>query len=204
MEKHSVDTAEDGDIAMDFIARFQYDLLIVDWNMPNRDGVTVCQDYRRAGGCAPILMLTGNQEVEQKETGLDAGADDYLTKPAHPKEFGARVRALLRRPKEVRSSSITVRGITLNHDTRQVFKGEIPISLHPKEFALLEFLMNHVGHVFSSEELVDRVWSSEADVMPSTVRCCMNRIRSQVDDEKSPSLIRTIYGTGYTIDRDSG
>ncbi len=176
---------------------FKYDLVILDWELPEMSGPEICQQYRREGGSTPILMLTGKIAVDNKEEGLDAGADDYLTKPFHLKELGARLRALLRRPTAVQSNELKAADITLRPGSRQAFKGQEELNLQPKEFALLEFFMRHPHQPFSSDALLERVWASESDAAPDTVRIQIMRLRHKIDAEGKDSMIKTLHRVGY-------
>jgi DNA-binding response OmpR family regulator len=138
--------------------------------------------------------------VESRIEGLDAGADDYLGKPFELSELSARLRALLRRPAQYGGKILTVRSIVLETDTYRVTVDGKEVTLLPKEFALLEFLMRHPNQVFSSEALIDRVWPSDSEASPDTVRTYVNRLRKKLDVEGQSSAIRTIHGIGYKLD----
>jgi DNA-binding response OmpR family regulator len=199
-DRHLVDIANDGQLAVDMIKTYDYDLFVLDWNLPSIDGLTLCKKLRLQGAASPILMLTSNSSIDHKEAGLDTGADDYVTKPVHPRELVARVRALLRRPAKVTSHVIEARGIVLDCKAHTVTRDGQPIQLLPREFAVFEFLLRNKGRVYSQEELLDKVWSTDAEVSLDTVRTCIRRIRDKVDLEGAPSIIRTVYSVGYTID----
>ena len=198
-EGHTIDPIFKGPEGLERLKFYKYDVVILDWELPGLSGPEICQQYRSGGGATPILMLTGKKEIEEKETGLDAGADDYLTKPFHLKELSARLRALLRRPAAVNKTVLTAGGITLNPSSRQVFRGDEEINLQPKELALLEFLMRHPNQPFSSEAILDRVWSSESDAAPDTVRIQIMRLRHKIDTEGQESMIRTVHRVGYML-----
>ncbi len=198
-EHHTVESVADGREAHERLSIYKYDVLIFDWELPGMSGVEVCRKYRANGGTAPILILTGKSTVTEKETGLDAGADDYLTKPFHMKEMAARVRALLRRTGRFNETTLKVRDIVLEPGLYSVTRDGAEIRLLPKEFALLEFFMRHPGEVFSAEALLDRVWISESDITPDAVVTCIKRLRKKIDVENHPSLIRTIHGIGYKL-----
>jgi DNA-binding response OmpR family regulator len=199
-EKHSVDVVHDGREATDRLKYYQYDVAILDWELPHVSGVDICKTYRASGGTMPILMLTGRRAVESRIEGLDAGADDYLGKPFELSELSARLRALLRRPAQYGGKTLTVRSIVLETDTYRVTVDGKEVTLLPKEFALLEFLMRHPNQVFSSEALIDRVWPSDSEASPDTVRTYVNRLRKKLDVEGQSSAIRTIHGIGYKLD----
>ena len=198
-DHHLIETATKGDEAMELIGIYPYDLIILDWQLPVYDGIRILKKFRQDGGKTPVLMLTGQDLAEQIEHGLDSGADDYLTKPFHMKELSARVRALLRRPQSIVENVLKVADISLNPRTYAVTKGGADIRLLPKEFALLEFLMRHPNQVFSAEALLDRVWRSENDAAPETVRTCIKRLRRKIDGDGEESVIQTLHGVGYKL-----
>lgn len=198
-DHHLIETASKGDEALELIGIYSYDLIILDWQLPVYDGIQILKRFRQNGGKTPVLMLTGQDLAEQIEQGLDSGADDYLTKPFHMKELSARIRALLRRPISVTDNVLRAAGINLNPRTFAVTKDGADIRLLPKEFALLEFLMRHPNQVFSAEALLDRVWHSENDAAPETVRTCIKRLRRKIDGESEESVIQTLHGVGYKL-----
>ncbi|MBS2010522.1 MAG: response regulator transcription factor [Cyanobacteria bacterium SZAS TMP-1] len=199
-ENHVVDVVNDGLEAASRLQFYSYDLIILDLTMPGMDGMEVCKKYRAEGGKAPIIMLTGRNETEQKMEGLDSGADDYQTKPFEMRELGARVRALLRRPQELVSEVITAGPLKLDVKAQKVTRNNVEIRLLPQQMALLEFFMRHPGEIFSSETLLDRIWSSEADTSPDTVRVHITRIRQKIDEDGQQSFIRTMHRVGYCFE----
>ncbi len=199
MEQHLVDVVEDGKTALEQLAISEYDLVILDWGLPLVSGIEVLQQYRGRGGSTPILMLTGKGEVQEKAAGLDHGADDYLTKPFHMLELSARLRALLRRASGQTSNVLKIGPLELDHDTHHVVHGGEQVVLPPREFALLEFLMRHPNQVFSAEALLERVWHSDADIAPETVRACVKRLRKKLGMEAENSMIQTLHGVGYRL-----
>jgi DNA-binding response OmpR family regulator len=176
---------------------YPYDL--VDVNLPDGNGMDVCKEFRNNGGTTPILMLTGRNKVQEKAMGLDAGADDYLTKPFHMDELAARVRALLRRPAVFVGNVLTFQDLELNTGTHRVTKGGQEIQLLPKEFALLEFLMRHSGQVFSADALIERLWPTDSDASPDAIRIYITRLRNKIDTKGEQSLISTMRGVGYRL-----
>lgn len=200
-EHHVVDTIDNGSEADQMLRHYAFDLLVLDWDLPGMPGVEICRNFRSRGGTTPILMLTGKGEIKDKTAGLDAGADDYLTKPFHPDELSARVRALLRRPSAVAASNeLRVADLAMEPATYRVTRAGKELRLLPKEFALLEFLMRHPNVVFSAEALIDRAWSTESDASPDTVRTNIKRLRQKIDTEGSKQLIITVHGVGYKLD----
>ncbi len=199
-EQHAVEVVKEGLEAADRLKFYKYDVVILDWQLPGMNGVEVLKKFRDQGGVTPVLMLTGKDKIEDKEQGLDSGADDYLTKPFHFKELSARLRAMLRRPAVTTGNQIKLRGIELDTASRTVSKEGENVHLLPKEFALLEFLMRHPNEVFSPEALLDRVWHSESDSSVDTVYTTMRTLRKKISAEKTGALIKTVHGAGYTIE----
>lgn len=199
VERHTVESVQNGREAVTMLQMYPYDLVILDWMLPGKLGTEICKEYRDKGGSAPILMLTSKADIEDKEKGLDAGADDYLTKPFHPKELSARVRALLRRPQTVVSKTLAVGDIMLDPNQVIVKKGGQEIHLLPKEFALLELFLRYPSQVFSAEALLDRVWASDSSASLDTVRTYIKTLRKKIDTKEQDSYIRTVHGVGYSL-----
>lgn len=201
-EKYVVDLVGNGKEALQHLRFNQYDLVILDWGLPDLDGVSVCKQFRSNGGLTPVLMLTGKREIDDKETGLDAGADDYLTKPFNMRELSARLRALLRRPQAILSKELRARDVVVDTVQHKVLKSGKEIDLLPKEFDLLTFLMCHPGQVFSPDALLDRIWPTESDASKGAIRTYVNRIRGKIDVQGEPSMISNVHGVGYRFDPD--
>jgi len=199
-EKHLVEAVENGEDALDRLRFYKYDCVILDWMLPALSGIEVCKMYRSTGGTTPILLLTAKKHVDEKEQGLDAGADDYLTKPFEMKELSARIRALLRRPQAFSGSILHVGNLMLEPNSFRVTRNGEDVALLPKEFALLEFLMRHPNQVFSAEALLDRVWSSDSEASPETIRTYIKRLRKKIDVDGQPSVLSTVHGVGYKLD----
>jgi len=198
-DHHTVELAVNGEDATSLLAIYTFDVIILDWMLPGVSGVEVCRRYRNRGGTTPILMLTAKTHVDEKSAGLDAGADDYLTKPFELKELSARIRALLRRPSAFSGTVLKVGPIVMDTSTYKVSRTEEAIQLLPKEFALLEFFMRHPNQVFSAEALLDRVWTSDSEASPETIRTYIKRLRKKIDEEGKPSLLNTVHGVGYKL-----
>lgn len=198
-EKYTVDAVKTGSDALEHLKFYQYDVIILDWNMPGITGVSVCSQYRASGGKTPILMLTGRDKVLEKAEGLDAGADDYLTKPFDVIELSARLRALLRRPKNVQENSIRFGQIQINTVAREVTVADKPVVLLPLEYALLEFLMRYPNQVFSHSALVERVWKSDSVATAESVRTYVMSLRKKIAVPGQPSIIKTVHGLGYKL-----
>lgn len=199
-EHYTVDVVNSGSEAIERLRFDKYDVLIFDWQLPDLSGIEVCKRFRSKGGITPVLMLTGKGEIEDKEVGLDAGADDYLTKPFHPRELSARVRALLRRSGELKMNVLTCGDIVLDPQGFKVTKDGKDVSLLPKEFALLEFFLRHPNQVFSPEALLDRVWSAESEASPDTIRVHITKLRGKIDTDGQPSVIKTLHRQGYKLE----
>jgi DNA-binding response OmpR family regulator len=170
--------------------------------LPELSGMEVCRRYRQTKGKTPILMLTAKNSVEDKEAGLDAGADDYLTKPFNMKELAARVRALIRRASDHPNNMYKLRDIEIDASEFRVTKAGSEIHLLPKEFRLLEFLVRHPHQVFSAEDLLASVWESDTSALLDTVRGHIKRLRKKLDTPGETSIISTVYGIGYRIELD--
>lgn len=199
LENHVIDVVNTGTEAKSHLKIYPYDLIILDLGLPDMSGIEVLETFRKSGGLTPVLILTGKDAIADKAHGLDAGADDYLTKPFHVKELSARIRALLRRQPSVPTNLLTYQDLSLDVQSHKVKRGDREVNLSPKEFSLLEFLMRHPEQVFSSETLVDRVWASFSDVSPESVRTYVTRLRSKIDKDSEVSLIQSIYGVGYKL-----
>lgn len=198
-EKHVVDKVHNGAEARAYLDGVPYDAIILDWSIPDTTGLDLCLEYRAKGGKTPIIFLTGHDQIADKMTGLDAGADDYLTKPFAVGELTARIRALLRRPTQVRNKTLMARDLSLDPVSHVVKRGNIDIKLYPKEFSLLEYFLLHPNQVFSVDDLLDRVWKTDVDASTETVRMTIMRLRQKIEtDDKNP-LIQTIRGVGYRL-----
>jgi DNA-binding response OmpR family regulator len=199
-EHHLVEVAETGEQALENLKFYKYDLVVLDINLPKISGLDVCRQFRDKGGTTAILMLTGRDSVDDKEKGLDSGADDYLTKPFHLKELSARVRALLRRPSAIAGDVLKSGTLSLETSTFKVLRDGLEIQVSQQEFALLEFLMRNANQVFSPEALLDRVWKSSSDVSPAAIRTHVKMLRKKIDKDGEPSFIKNIHGVGYRFE----
>ncbi len=199
-EKYVVEAVQDGDQALGLLETYEYDIVVLDWQLPGMEGIDVLRKYRAGGGKCPIIMLTGKSEIEEKETGFDSGADDYLTKPFAPKELSARIRALLRRPAEYVGNKLTAGNLVLETDTRRLYKDGKEVELLAMEMALLEFFMKHPNQVFSHDAILDRVWKSDSFTSTEVVRTYVKTLRRKIDVEGKESKIRTVFGVGYRFE----
>jgi DNA-binding response OmpR family regulator len=197
-EGYEVKTSADGAEALDVAAGFVPDLVVLDLGLPGMDGVEVCRRLR-SDGDVPILMLTARTETEDRVTGLDSGADDYLTKPFERQELLARIRALLRRRPPRGSASLEVGDLTLNPDTREVRRGEREIELTNREFELLEFLMRNERLVVSRERLHDEVWGYDPMAATNTIDVFISNLRRKLEQGGESRLLHTKRGAGYVL-----
>ncbi|MGH9548082.1 MAG: response regulator transcription factor [Terriglobales bacterium] len=196
---YTVEVAYDGSNGQALLDEYQYDLVVLDWKLPDIQGIDILKRFRARGGRTPVLMLTGKVEIIDRETGLDLGADDYLTKPFDVKELGARIRALLRRPQTYVTNILQVAHLTLDSTTRQVTVCGEAVKLAPREFSLLQFLMRHPETMFPGEALLERVWESETSASLETLRTSLRRLRKRIDIEGQPSIIENVFGVGYIM-----
>jgi DNA-binding response OmpR family regulator len=198
-EKYACEKVHDGHEALAMLKVYTFDLVILDWELPDTSGPQICKEFRSKGGHTPILFLTGKAAAEDKATGLDAGADDYLTKPFHRVELAARIRALIRRQSAIPTETILIGTVSLERAAHKVFKGTEEIALLPREFAVLEYLMVNKDRVLSAESILDHVWESTSDATPDAVRTVVTRLRKKLDSAGETSLITTVYGVGYKV-----
>ena len=201
-EGYAVDVVHGGVEALDRLQFQPYDLICLDLTMPDMDGLEVCRQIRAnppEGGSPRVLILTARDSVDEKITGLDVGADDYLVKPFALGELSARIRVLLRRDAEQSSSILEVGSITLDTARHEVTNAGEVLDLTPKEFALLRYFMSHAGHVLSQEHLLEHVWDENADPFTNTVRVTVGTLRRKLNSGDGPALIETVIGSGYRL-----
>lgn len=200
-ERHAVDVAYDGDEGLGLAASDTYDLVILDLMLPKMDGLEVCRHLRAAHVRVPVLMLTARDAIEDRVAGLDVGADDYLVKPFAMEELLARVRALLRRGHDLdMSTDLRVGDLTLDLLRREARRGEATMELTAKEFALLEYLMRHPGHVLTRTQIIDHVWRYDSDAVSNVVDIYIHYLRDKIDRGHARPLIKTVRGMGYRIE----
>jgi len=189
-------SAEDGD-AMSYAV--DYDLIVLDWLLPGKDGLAFCREFRQRGGQIPILMLTARDATNDRVAGLDTGADDYLTKPFAFDELLARVRALLRRSDLTRPVVLTFADLALNPVTHGVTRGGAVIVLTPKEYAILEVLMRHAGEVVNRSRLAERIWEADLIALDNLIDVHISNLRRKVDAVGLRPLIQTVRGRGFRL-----
>jgi DNA-binding response OmpR family regulator len=199
-ERYEVEVATDGQLAMQMVDEAHYDLIVLDVLLPKANGIDVCRHVRGSGVSCPILMLTARDEVTDKVAGLGAGADDYVTKPFAFEELLARLKALLRRGRDVTVDPILqVADLVLDPHRHEVRRGGRLVHLTPKEFALLEYLMQRAGRVVSRTLIEERVWGYRHDPMTNVVNVYIRRLRRKIDHGEPRRLIHTVRGLGYVV-----
>lgn len=201
-QEHAVvDVAYDGEDGLSAALGDDYDVMIIDRMLPGgMDGVEICQTIRAKGIQTPIIILTAKSQIRDRVAGLNAGADDYLSKPFSFEELLARVRAVLRRPQDNIGNMLQVEDLTLDTITYEVKRDGKLIKLSNTEFSLLEYLMRNYGRVLSKANIINHVWDFDADVLPNTVEAYIGYLRNKIDKPFSgPELIQTVRGFGYKI-----
>jgi two-component system, OmpR family, copper resistance phosphate regulon response regulator CusR len=201
-QSFAVDIASDGVDALYQSSINQHDLIILDVMLPLKDGLEVCRDLRRNGNATPVLMLTARDAVDDRVAGLDSGADDYLSKPFDFKELLARMRALLRRPREAHSENLQLADLTLNTRDHSAVRAGRRIRLTAKEYALLEYFMLRSGRCLSRGEIAEHVWDENFDPFSNVIDVYVRRLRRKVDDGFDKTLIHTRRGEGYILTAD--
>lgn len=200
-ERHTVDLAQDGQSGLMLAKGSKYDLIILDLMLPGMDGLEICQRLRSARVDVPLLMLTARGAVEDRVAGLNAGADDYLTKPFAMTELLARVNALLRRRGRASDTSniLQIADLTIDPLRHEVRRAGRLIELTAKEYALLEYLVRHRGQVLTRTQITDQVWRYDMDALSNVVDIYIHYLRDKIDRDFSPPLLKTIRGVGYKI-----
>ncbi len=198
--QYSVDVAHDGEIARDWVDVLTYDLILLDITLPKLDGIRFCRLLRDRQSTVPILILTARDTIADKIIGLDAGADDYMVKPFDLEELMARIRALLRRGSTTTRSILTWGDLRLDASTLDVQYGETPISLTPKEYALLELLVANGRRIMSRPGIIERLWSLDDAPTEEAVKFHIKTLRQKLRTAGAPEdLIETVHGLGYRL-----
>jgi two-component system OmpR family response regulator len=200
----NVDVADEGERAVLMAGAADYDAVVLDVMLPGIDGFETCRRLRRDGIWAPVLMLTARGALEDRITGLDGGADDYLVKPFAFAELLARIRALVRRGTVERPPVIEVGDLRLDPGTRQAWRGEVEIGLSSKEFTLLETFMRHAGYVLSRTQLLEQAWEYDFEHRSNVVEVYIRYLRRKIDVPFGTSSLETIRGAGYRLRKDGG
>lgn len=193
-----IDAATSAEEGQKLIDINEYDLILLDLNLPDKPGLQICKELRASGNATPILILTGLVAVDDKVTLLDSGADDYLTKPFSLEELKARMRALLRRDTEaVNTSEISIAGVVLDTSARLCKRNDIELKLRRKEFDLLEYMMRNSGKTLSRQMIMDHVWDMNDNLWTNAIDVHIKYLRDKLDRPFEEKLIRTVHGVGY-------
>lgn len=196
---HTVDAIADGETAEWLVSQKDYDLLILDWMLPKVSGINLCQQYRRTGKSAPVLMLTAKDTVLDKVTGLDAGADDYLVKPVDVIEFLARVRALGRRSPQWHGDTIILADLHLHLKRLTIERNHLSTQLSGREFQLMEYLMRHPRQVLSYDQIEQALWGWGTEPESNAVTTLVRRLRQRLATVGAKDWLENIYGMGYRL-----
>jgi two-component system copper resistance phosphate regulon response regulator CusR len=199
-QSYAVDVAQDGNDGLYQSSINDYDLIVLDVLLPERDGFEVCRELRARGSATPILMLTARAAVDDRITGFDAGADDYLTKPFSFRELLARIRALLRRDSRLHPDVFEVDDLIIDSASHRVSRADREIQLTAKEYALLEHLARNAGRLISRSEIAAHVWDESFDPFSNTFEVYINRLRKKIDGNDATKLLHTRRGEGYILE----
>lgn len=200
-ESFAVDVAYDGQDGFSSAIYDEYDVIILDVMLPGMSGLEIARKLREKGNHAPILMLTAKDQTRDVVNGLDAGADDYLVKPFSFEELLARLRALLRRPHDSTGDVLSAGDLTLDTVGKNVLRGNTPITLSSKEYALLEYLLRNKGKVLSKQTIMNHVWDFDADILPNNVEVFVAYLRNKIERPfTGEPIIKTVRGFGYKIE----
>ncbi len=202
-DRHDVELAFSGEDGLQFLERFTFDLLVLDWELPGVSGMQLLSNYRRKGGMNPVIFVTARGSIDDKTEGFNSGADDYLAKPFEMKELALRVQALLRRPRQREAETLSYGDIVLEPGKGRVKRAGREIRLQPRELALLEFFIKNQDLVFSSSQLIDRVWEFDTEATDISVRSCIARIRRKLEVDDSELFIENLRGLGYRLPADT-
>ncbi len=197
---YAVDVAQDGETGLYQTAINDYDAIVLDVLLPNRDGFEVCRELRARGNTTPVLMLTARAAVDDRLSGFDSGADDYLTKPFSFRELLARIRALLRRDSHLRPDVLEIADLVIDSASHRVSRAKHDVQLTAKEYALIEYLARRAGQLVSRAEIAAHVWDDSFDPFSNTIEVYINRLRKKIDGNHSTKLLHTRRGEGYILE----
>ncbi len=199
-DMHTVDVASDGAEGSFLGKNYDYDAIILDYSLPKKDGLAVCKDIRAAHRTSPILFLSTTGDTDVKVAALEGGADDYLTKPFELSELNARLRALTRRPRELKKPILTIGDLSLDTTKLELTRAGQPIHLTRKEFSLIECFMRHPGVVMSRSALMEQVWTADSDPFSNTVEAHIRNLRKKLNMHGEGEMIANVPGRGYVLD----
>lgn len=200
-EHYAADVAYNGTDGYDLASSGEYDMILLDLMLPGMNGIDVCATLRKNNVHTPVIILTAKGQIRDKVTGLDTGADDYLTKPFSFEELLARIRALSRRPKNTASDVLSYDNLTLNTISYEVTRAGKPITLSSKEFMLLEYFLRHPNQVLSKDHIISHVWTYDSDILANTIEVYLKNLRNKIDKPfpKEKQLLTTVRGFGYRL-----
>ena len=196
---YAVDVAHDGEEGLGFADAGVYDLILLDVAMPGMDGLTVCRRLRERKIGTPVLMLTARDGVDDRVSGLDSGADDYLVKPFSFRELGARVRALTRRVVPGRDTVLRAADVEVDTIAHEVRRGNHPVDLTSKEYAILEYFLRNPNRVLTRTQIAEHVWDYDFAAMSNVIDVYVGYLRRKLADDRAPRLLRTVRGAGYQL-----
>ena len=199
LQTYAVDVVHNGKDGLDMAIGEEFDLIILDVMLPGMTGTEVCRRIRSQKITTPVMMLTAKGQIIDKVEGLDNGADDYIVKPFSFEELFARIRALIRRPKELEESILSIKDLTLDPIKKKVKRAEKTVTLSLREYALLEYLMRNKNIIVTKDQIISHVWNYDADVLPNVVEVHIKHLRDKIDTPFDVQLIKTIRGFGYEI-----
>jgi len=202
LEKFEVDTAYDGILAERLINRNQYDCILLDINIPGKNGYELTKEIRRRQLSTPIIMITAYGELEDKLNGFQEGVDDYVTKPFYFKELLARINVFLKRSDHYSTKNSIIADLVVNHEKKQVFRKGIHIKLTPREYEIINILVEANGAPITKKQLLQIVWGTTFDASSNTIEVFINMLRNKIDKDFEPKLIKTRIGYGYYMDVD--
>jgi DNA-binding response OmpR family regulator len=202
-ERHIVDGCAESMQAMELLKYSDYDIVILDWNLPDGDGTQILKQYRSQGGTAGVIMLTGKSKIADKEIGFQSGSDDYLTKPFEISELKLRVQALLRRARTTSSDVLKIGTVELHPIKHTVLQKGTQVHLAPRDFSLLEFFMRHPSEMFTADMLLARIWETDTTATGEVVRNAIARIRKSLDQPGCASVIENVPKLGYRLRAES-
>ncbi|HRE57105.1 MAG TPA: response regulator transcription factor [Candidatus Kapabacteria bacterium] len=198
-ERYIVELAADGQMGIDMAVANHFDAIVLDVMLPKKDGFAVLSEIRAARKSTPVIMLTARAGTNDRVTGLDLGADDYLTKPFHFEELAARLRSILRRSSTEKSTQLTIGDLTLDTVSHVAYRWEKEIELTTKEYALLEYLIRNKGRIVSRSMITQQVWKHNFDTESNIIDVYIKRLRAKIERPGSPRLLNSIRGVGYRM-----
>jgi len=194
-----VEYVANGQDALQMLENFKFELVLLDWGLPDMTGLDVLKRFRASGGTTPVIFLTGENDIWNKEQGLDSGADDYLVKPFDVRELAARIRTILRRPAALLPTDSKIGDLTLDSAKRTISDGTTTVKLLGKELAILEFLARNPGRTISAKMLLESIWPSDTEASEDTIRTNLKTLRKKLAQVGKPDLVKTEWGSGYSI-----